>query len=732
MGWFEEQIGTRLENDQQAVQEGLSSLTSAVIGARQSNDGSRRRSMDSIGDILRYFSITPRELPSSIREVDQQLEFLLHPSGVMRRQVTLTPGWYHNAAGPMLATQENGNIVALLPKSYSGYYYVNHITGKKVAITKKNQSTFLPVAYCFYRPLPLKKLALLDLLRFVMGCLSKGDIALIAGSACLISVFGMFIPAVNNLLFKFVIPNHQVGAVLPAIAFLLGVLFSTTMLTVTKNLSLSRIGLKLRVFTAAASMGRLLGLPVEFFKNYTAGELASRLIILNELTKSISEVLLGTAFSTVFSAVYLFQIINFTPTLAIPTVLILLGQFLFSLLYMARFQYSTTSLTANTKVQGLVFSLFSGIQKIKLAGAEKRAFSKWAEVYAEKVKCAYQKRFIQVLGPSMTHGLGMLGTLIIYGVAGTSGVSVASFVAFSSAFGMASVGLAGITQLVSTISALRSKLDLAKPILQAVPELSHKKPAVERIHGGVELDSVSFRYNDNMPFILNNLSLKIRPGQSVAIVGRTGCGKSTLIRLLLGFEQPQKGSVYYDGRDLQKVDPKSIRQKIGVVLQNAQLFPGDIYSNIVVSAPWLRMEDAWEAAELAQIAQDIRNMPMGMYTLLSEGGGGISGGQRQRLMIARAIAAKPKILFFDEATSGLDNITQKAVTDALNALNCTRIIVAHRLSIIKGCDRIIVLEEGKIIEDGNYEQLIAADGFFADLVHRQQVTPVSSPPKNPQ
>lgn len=224
-----------------------------------------------------------------------------------------------------------------------------------------------------------------------------------------------------------------------------------------------------------------------------------------------------------------------------------------------------------------------------------------------------------------------------------------------------------------------------------------------------------------MPLIIDNLSLKIKAGQYIAIVGKTGCGKSTLLRLLLGFETPKKGAIYYDNKDLSTIDLKSLRRNIGVVMQNGKLMQGDIYSNIVVAAPWLKLDDAWEAAELAGIADDIRAMPMGMHTVISEGSGGISGGQKQRLLIARAIAPKPKIIMFDEATSALDNITQRRVSESLDKLKCTRIVIAHRLSTIRQCDRIIVLDKGKIIEDGNYDELITQNGFFAELIARQRL-----------
>ena len=223
------------------------------------------------------------------------------------------------------------------------------------------------------------------------------------------------------------------------------------------------------------------------------------------------------------------------------------------------------------------------------------------------------------------------------------------------------------------------------------------------------------------PYILDDLSLKLRPGEYVAVVGKTGCGKSTLVRLLLGFEKPEKGAIYYDSKDINSLDLPSLRRKIGTVMQDAGLFQGDIYSNIVITAPQLTLDDAWSAAETAGIADDIRDMPMGMHTLISEGQGGISGGQRQRIMIARAIAPKPKLLIFDEATSALDNKTQKQVSEALDGMGCTRLVIAHRLSTIRHCDRILVLDGGRIIEDGTYEALIEKGGFFAELVERQRL-----------
>ena len=342
-------------------------------------------------------------------------------------------------------------------------------------------------------------------------------------------------------------------------------------------------------------------------------------------------------------------------------------------------------------------------------------------MYSKGAKLLYDPPMLLKVNTVLTTAISLIGTIVIYFAAVENGVSVAEYYAFNTAYGMVSGAFISLAGIALSAAQIKPILEMAKPILEAQPEVAEEKQVVERLMGGIELNNITFSYNENMPNVLDGVSLKISPGQYVAIVGKTGCGKSTLMRIMLGFEKPQRGAVYYDGKDLERIDLKSLRRNIGTVMQAGKLFTGDIYSNIVITNPRLTLDDAWEAAEMAGFADDIRSMPMGMFTLISEGQGGISGGQRQRLLIARAIAPKPRILMFDEATSALDNITQKTVSDSLEKLKCTRIVIAHRLSTIKQCDRIIVLDKGHIVEDGTYDELIENNGFFAELVERQRV-----------
>jgi ABC-type bacteriocin/lantibiotic exporter with double-glycine peptidase domain len=309
----------------------------------------------------------------------------------------------------------------------------------------------------------------------------------------------------------------------------------------------------------------------------------------------------------------------------------------------------------------------------------------------------------------------------LYGIAVTSRVSIPNYMAFNTAFGAVSGAITAIASVATSVATMRPLLELIEPIMKAVPETLSNREQVDSITGSIEVSNLSFGYDEKGPLVINDLSMRIRAGEYVAIVGKTGCGKSTLMRLLLGFEKPMRGAIYYDGKDISEVDIRSLRRHIGVVLQSGSLFAGDLLMNITVASPNATLEDAWRAAEMAGIADDIRRMPMGMQTIVSEGGGGISGGQKQRILIARAVCGKPKMLMLDEATSALDNVTQRHVSDALEHLNCTRIVIAHRLSTIRHANRIIMLDGGKIAESGTYDDLMAANGVFAELVKRQQL-----------
>ena len=725
MGWFDEQIKLRKQNDEDLFDEAFVGIADAVLGSKMgtayTND--EAKAQGAISEILKYYHVKPREVPDTVKGLNDRLEYLLRPNGIMRRNVNLEKGWYKDGIGAVLGTRkDDGSVVAFVPKGLTGYVYFDTAKGKWVRLTRKNESLFEDEGICFYKPFPLKKLTLASLAKYVVETLSVADFVLIALATLATTALGLLSPKLNNLLMGTVVDSKNYQLLIGIALFMISVSISSLFVNAIKSLLSTRIETKMTIAVQAATMMRVLSLPADFFKKYSSGDLSARAQYIPALCSMLVSTVLGTGLTSLFSLMYISQIFAYAPMLVVPALLIILATLVFTLVTtFVQMHYTQKRMEISAQESGMSYSMITGVQKIKLSGAEKRMFARWSKLYAKLITVQHNPPMFLRANAAFSLIISSVGTIVMYYMSVNSGISVADYYAFNTAYGMVSGAFMSIVGIALIAARFKPTLKMAKPIMDTIPEVSEGKLVVERLSGGIELNNVSFRYNENMPNVVDDLSLKIRPGQYVAIVGSTGCGKSTLMRIMLGFEKPQKGAVYYDGRDLDTIDLKSLRRKIGVVMQNGKLFQGDIYSNIVISAPQLTMDDAWAAAELSGIADDIRRMPMGMHTVISEGSGGISGGQRQRLMIARAIAPKPRILMFDEATSALDNITQKIVSDSLDKLKCTRIVIAHRLSTIKDCDRIIYLEKGKIVEDGTYDELIALNGKFAELVERQRL-----------
>ncbi len=726
MSWFDEQLRYRKDVDDENLSEAIDSIAGAVMGKRLTEAyESHEIAQSAIEEILKFYHLKMKtdELPPQADTLDEQLDYRLRPFGIMRRTVTLDKGWYKNAVGPMLGTmKENGSAVALIPSKFSGYVYYDFETGKRIKLNRKTEKLIDTEAVCFYKPLPLRSLKIRDLIGFMLEQLSVSDIVLYIGMMAVTALLGLLSPMFTRWLFGDVLESGNLQVLLALASFMLSFSICQLFISAFQSFVNSRVSIKQNIAVQAAVMNRVMNLPATFFKDYSAGELSQRSSYVQSLCSTLMNTITTTGLSSLFSLIYIGQIFAFAPALVVPSIAVTLILLVLTVaVALAQMRITKERMEISSKTSGMTYSLISGIQKIKLAGAEKRMFSRWARQYAKEAKLTYNPPTFVKMSGTINLAVSLAGTLLLYYCAIKSGVSVADYYAFNSAYGMVSAAFMSFAGIATTIAGIKPTLEMAKPIMEAEPEVSEGKEIIRTLHGNIELSHVSFRYDDGMPNVIDDLSLKVKSGEYLAIVGSTGCGKSTLLRLLLGFEKPQIGSIYYDRHDISRVDIKSLRRKIGVVMQDGKLFLSDIYSNIVISAPQLTLDEAWEAAEIASIADDIRNMPMGMHTIISEGQGGISGGQRQRLMIARAVAPKPKILMFDEATSALDNVTQKKVSDAIDSLNCTRIVIAHRLSTIRHADRIIFLHQGKILEDGTYDELIAKNGYFAELVERQRI-----------
>ena len=725
MGWFDNQIKSRREADQQLLDDSFVKIAGVVMGQRSAEKLGDERiiTKNAIDEVLKYYHYKTVELPDSVTKADDQLDYCMRPHGIMRRNVKLTSGWYKDAYGPMLGfIKETGIPVALIPGNISGYRFTDPETGRSMKLNSTTEKLIDEEAICFYRPLPQKKLTIKDLLIYMKRCITFSDIVMIVAATASVSLVGLLMPRLTALLTGAVLHSGRYDALISIALCMLCVSFSSQLLSSVSSFINTRLNTKTSLGVQASMMMRIMSLPANFFRRYSAGELRSRSQSVNQLCALLLGIVLSSGLSSVTSLMYITQIFSFTPVLVVPSLIIILVTVIFSTIStLVQIRINKQIMEHEAKESGMTYAMITGVQKIKLAGAEKRVFAKWLNLYSAGAELVYNPPVFIKINSVISLGISLISNIILYSLAVKSGISQSSYFAFTTAYGMLSGAFMTLSGMALSAARIKPILEMAEPFLNTEPETSDNKEIVTSISGGVELDHISFRYAEDLPLVIDDLSLKVKPGEYVAIVGKTGCGKSTLMRILLGFEKPERGSVRFDGKDINTLDLPSLRKRIGTVMQDAGLFQGEIYSNIVITAPELTLADAWEAAEKAGIAADIREMPMGMNTVIGEGQGGISGGQRQRLMIARAIAPKPKLLMFDEATSALDNKTQKQVSEALDSMGCTRIVIAHRLSTIKHCDRIIVIDGGHIIEDGTYDDLIAANGYFAELVERQRL-----------
>ena len=479
-----------------------------------------------------------------------------------------------------------------------------------------------------------------------------------------------------------------------------------------------------------AGMYRLLSLPTEFFRVRSIGDLQLRFGAFEEIRLEIQALTEGGLVRLLLTSTYLLFMLKISVKLTLLAALIsamIALPTLFLALQSKKLQRHQE--VAESEAQSRNLELINSVSKLRLAGAEAPAAQWWADRYKQVINLESSLDAKEAIAELIKNIMPNLGTLMIYIMitrllaeaaasnlinAPNIGQQLGFFAAFNTFIG-AVAGLAGL--LVSAFD-LPVLYERARPILDAEPEDQNNTKEIETLFGELDFDRVSYRYDNDQPLVLEGVSFEAKAGEYVAIVGPSGSGKSTLVRLLLGFAEPENGQIRFDGRPLTGLDLKSVRRQIGTVLQSNSLFSGSMMEAIAGGAV-IQEEDAWHAAELAGLVDDIKDMPMGMHTVIPEGGGTLSGGQKQRIAIARALVRKPRLLIFDEATSALDNHSQAIVTQSLDQLSITRVVIAHRLSTIRDADRIIVMDHGQVKEQGNYNKLMANQGLFTRLMQRQ-------------
>lgn len=652
-------------------------------------------------------------------------------SGFRTRVVALHDDWYRRDYGPMLGQLgEAKSPVALLPTGPRAFELVDPKTGTRRKVDAALAAELSPFGVTLYRPLPPGMLGARELIAFGARGQSR-EFLTVALMAVVLGVLGTVTPYFTGQLFDQAIPQADRGALYVYTLALFASAVATSAFKFTQGIATVRVQAKMESTIQASVWDRLLDLPVNFFRTYPAGDLADRAAGVDQIQELVSGAGISAILGSVSGLFYVVQMFLYNLKLALLAIfltIVYVGTT--TLLNYLQLRYQRRELQLRGRISGLVLNLIGGVSKLRVCGAERHAFRVWAEQFAAQRRITFSVGSIQNVAATFSTAFPVLSSIMIFlmmvsemqaaAETGQPGLTVGEFVAFNTAYGLFLGAMQALGDASLSLLRVVPIYERLSPLVTTPPEVDASKAYPGRLKGEIEINNVRFRYTPDGPFIINGLSLKIRPGDFVAFVGGSGCGKSTLMRLMLGFEHPTSGTIYYDGQDLGTLDLRLVRQQIGVVLQISRVMPTDIWRNIT-GATARTIDDAWWAAERAGLADDVRNMPMGMHTYVSEGGGTLSGGQRQRLMIARAIVNRPKIMFLDEATSALDNRTQAIVTESMNKLEATRIVIAHRLSTIIDANKICYLEAGQIVEMGSYEELMALNGKFAELARRQVV-----------
>ena len=676
----------------------------------------------SVRQVLRALQIFDYELENDdVVPLEQQFSNILHTHGIMKRMVQLNDGWWKETSGPLLGRTQSGHLVALLPKwTGRSYYYIN-AEGIRQKVTRQRMEHDLePEAYAFTKSLPLHRLTKREVIAFILASANNHSLIYMCLAALVVVLLGMIVPMANKFVFDTVIPAGNPAALVPIAGLLTGAAVAVLLFSFIRNLYILRVENILEMNLHNAVMARLFLLPARFFHSHSSGELTSKMSNLTQLCQQVNESVVGALLSGALSIVYFIQVGIYGGRLLAPAaVLYVLQTLMVALYFRTVVRLNQQFISKNDTLNGMECNLFAGIQKIKLTGSETRAYTQWLNRYTNTTHIIYNPRFLLRLFPSLLALMSVVNLLVIYYFTRRFSIETSNFIAFTSAFGMLTAALSEIIRQIPEMAKIGPQLDSIMAIAETEPEVSGPSAAISSLSGSIKISHLSFRYQEDMPLVIDDLSLNIKDGEYVGIAGASGCGKSTLLRLLLGFEIPLRGNISYDHYDLAKADKSELRRRIGSCLQNGRLFTGDIFHNITITAPWATHDDAWEALRMACMYDEVKALPMGLHTVITEDGGGFSGGQKQRLLIARALIGRPSILFFDEATSALDNISQKQVSDNLDRLHCTRLVIAHRLSTIRHCDRIIVLDKGKIAEEGTFEELMARKGLFYEMSLRQ-------------
>ncbi|MEU7649815.1 NHLP bacteriocin export ABC transporter permease/ATPase subunit [Streptomyces huasconensis] len=714
----------------ESVREQADRTLIASIG--RTRGGAARRTGSRGGDDATYAAcrlvaeaagITLAEAADSgaVSERIDPVERIAVASRVRTRAVRLDGRWWRENAGPLVGHRAaSGAPVALLWRR-GGYEAVHPTSGRRTRVGKSNADEFEPQGVMFYRPLPDRPLTPWRLFRFSLRG-TRGDVRNLALAGLVTVVIGALVPIATGQVLGVLVPNGEKSLIVQVSLALMITSVVSAAFMLLQNLTVLRMEGRMESTLQPAVWDRLLRLPARFFAARSTGELASAAMGVSAIRRVLSGIGPVALQAGTVGAMNLALLLFYSVPLALAALAMLaVIAAVFLALGLAELRWQRRLVELGNKLNNQAFQTLRGLPKLRVAGAESFAYAAWAGEFARsrelQRRAGRVKNATTVLNSVYLPFCTLVMFVLLAGPARGS-LTAGEFLTFSTAVTMLLTSVTQLTGALISAAAVLPMFEQIKPVLDEAPEVRATSTQPGELQGAIEARGLSFRYTDDGPLVLDDVSLTIRPGEFVAVVGPSGCGKSTLLRLLIGFDEPLTGSVLYDGQDLAALDQAAVRRQCGVVLQNALPLTGSILE-CICGAESYTQEEAWEAAAMAGLAEDIKRMPMGLHTMIS-GGGAVSGGQRQRLMIAQALIRRPRVLFFDEATSALDNETQRTVIDSTRALNATRVVIAHRLSTVMDADRVLVMSEGRVVEQGPPAQLLAdPDGRLRELVRRQ-------------
>ena len=668
------------------------------------------------------FKIPARPTPSgaAVNLVD-----VLDASGVRARRVRLDDAgaWWRSDSNAMLAFRaDDGQPVALLPGRLGRYREYDPLSKRSARITRERAAALAEEAWVFYRPLPAGNVKPADLLGIALHGTGPDMLRLI-----LAGLPGGLFKLVPALALGFVAnqtaADGTAGALYAVAAAVAGFGLLGALLHLLQGVALMRLEGRSAARVEAAIWDRLMRVPPSILNRHQAGDLAMSGITFQNLRDGVQGVVADGLLSTIFLLPVLGVIFLYDATLGIVALTFSLASLLVTVgLGLRQIPPYGRMIRAARRVSGRLFQIVGGIGKLRVENAEASAYAIWAQDYRLQKRAELELGALEGHSRAFGAALPLLaaGALLFAAVAaGDEQIPVGDFLVVYLIFIAFQSAIARLGESLGTVAAILPAFGQTGPLLEAVPEAEVEGAPVEHLGGDVLFDRISYRYDPEGPLVLDDVTIHARPGEFIAIAGESGAGKSTLFRLALGFDRPSAGAVYYDGRDLRHLNLKQVRRKIGAVPQSVGLHPQDLWDNLVGHHGEVSSDEVWAAARVADVEAEIKGMPMGMMTMVGTSGAVLSGGESQRVTIARSVIRSPRIMLFDEATNWLDNESQAKVMRNLAALTSTRVVIAHRLSTLEQADRIYVLQDGKVVQSGSFNDLMDVEGVFRELVRRQ-------------